>query len=136
MGRPLAHDTAAAGSEAGFTLVEVLAALAIFAIAALGLVQVSLENTRTARMVETRALASLVADNQLADALTRREPPELGVRTDALQLGGRDWQVRETLQRTPNPVLHELVVEVAIVEAGGPPRPVTTVRAFTRTAGS
>ncbi len=122
----------AAGGEAGFTLVEVLAALAIFSIAALGLVQVSLENTRTARMVETRALASLVADNQLANALTRRDDPELGVRTEAVKLAGRNWQVRETLRRTPNPVIHELVVEVALAEADRDPRMIMSIHAFTR----
>lgn len=134
MGVRAGEDQAA--REAGFTLVEVLAAMAIFATAALGLVQVSLENTRTARLVETRALAALVADNQLADALTRREPLDLGVRTDGVSLAGRTWQVRETLRRTPNPVIHELFIEVAIAEEGEDPRTITSVRAFTRSGAS
>lgn len=122
-------------SDAGFTLVEVLAALAIFSVAALGLVQVSLENTRTARTVETRALASLVADNRLAETLTQREPLDLGVRTDGVALAHRNWQVRETIQRTANPVIQEVIVEVAIVEEGRDPRTITSIRAFTQARG-
>ncbi|MEM7767124.1 MAG: type II secretion system minor pseudopilin GspI [Pseudomonadota bacterium] len=126
------RPTPSAPNDAGFTLVEVLAALAVFSVAALGLVQVSLENTRTARTVEMRALASLVADNRLAEALTRPEPLELGVQTDGLNMGGRSWQVRETVQRTPNPVIHEVVVDVSLVETARDPRPILTVRAFSR----
>ncbi|MEM0986505.1 MAG: type II secretion system minor pseudopilin GspI [Pseudomonadota bacterium] len=127
------RDTFAHAS--GFTLVEVLAALAIFSIAALALVRVSAENTRTAQMVETRALASIVADNQIADVMTRTEPLELGVRTDGLELAGRLWQVRETIRRSPNPLIHELVVEVAIVDTDQELRTILNMAAFLPAAG-
>ena len=55
-------------SQAGFTLVEVLAALAVFSIAAVGLSQSAGETTRGAAHMEAKFLAGIVADNQLVEA--------------------------------------------------------------------
>jgi len=116
----------------GFTLVEVLAALAVFSIAALGLVQMSAENARTARLVEARALASLVADNRLAEVMTRQTRLDFGVQTDEVRLADRVWAVRETVQRTANPVINLVIVEVSAVETGRDPQPILAVNAFRR----
>ena len=58
------------GDQSGFTLVEVLAALAVFSIAAIGLSQSTSEATRGAGHMESRFLAGVVADNQLIEAMT------------------------------------------------------------------
>ena len=79
----------AASREAGFTLVEVLAALAIFSITGIGLVRVASENAKTARMVESRALAGVVADNHLARTLVRARPLEPGTETTERDLARR-----------------------------------------------
>ena len=46
----------------GFTLIELLVALAVFSLAALALLNLSAENTRSASRVETRTLGGVVAD--------------------------------------------------------------------------
>lgn len=111
-----------ASREAGFTLVEVLAALAIFSIGAVGLVHISTENARTTRLVETRALAAIVADNALTDRLTDPRPPEKGFSSREEILGGRDWLVEETLADTPNPLVWQLTVSARLIdpESGEP----------------
>ena len=58
----------------GFTLVEVLAALAVFSLAAIGLIQVTSQSVRTADALETRFGARVVASNILADVLVAPEP--------------------------------------------------------------
>ncbi len=75
-------------SQSGFTLVEVLAALAVFSIAAIGLSHSAGETTRGASHVEARFLASIVADNQLVEAITDPAPLPPGAATGTvLQLG-------------------------------------------------
>jgi len=99
-------------NEAGFTLVEVLAALAIFSITAIGLVRVGSENAKTARMIESRALAAVVADNHLARTLVRARPPEPGSETTTRDLARRAWQIEETVSETSNPLVRQVRVAV------------------------
>ncbi len=58
----------------GFTLVEVLAALAVFSLAAIGLIQVTGQSVRTADALEARFAARVVASNVLTEALVDPEP--------------------------------------------------------------
>ena len=53
-----------ADTQAGFSLLELLVALAIFGMAVVGLLNLSGESTRTAVILEERALAAVVAENQ------------------------------------------------------------------------
>lgn len=52
----------------GFSLIELLVALAVFALMVLALLNLGSESVRTAITLETRALAEVVADNQAVDA--------------------------------------------------------------------
>ena len=56
--------------RAGFSLLETLVAFAVFALAALALINLAGENTRAATHVETRVLSGIVADNIVVQALT------------------------------------------------------------------
>ena len=58
-----------ADTQAGFSLLELLVALAIFGMAVVGLLNLSGESTRTAVILEERALAAVVAENQAIEAL-------------------------------------------------------------------
>lgn len=98
-------------NDAGFTLVEVLAALSVFAIAAIGLIHVSAENTKGALAIENRMLASIVADNEMTLTLAEQLPLDDGVSTGRVSLGGRDWEWRRTIKVTPNPLVQEIKIE-------------------------
>ena len=56
--------------RSGFTLIEMLVALAVFSLAAMALLNLSGENTRTAARVETRTLGGVVAENLAVEAAT------------------------------------------------------------------
>ena len=60
--------------QAGFTLVEVLAALMVFSVSILGLTHTGIENARAAYVLEQRTLAGIVADNQLSLARIASTP--------------------------------------------------------------
>ena len=57
-------------SEAGFTLVEVLAALLIFSFAIIGLTHSGTESVRAITILEHKTYAGIVADNRIVQALS------------------------------------------------------------------
>lgn len=115
--------------ESGFTLVEVLAALAIFSIAAIGLVHATSEGARAATIVERRAMAAIVAENALADTVLDQARLETGRRVESVELSGREWEVERTVSRTPNPLVFELTIQVRAADGGMGDARLTTFRA-------
>jgi general secretion pathway protein I len=88
-------------AEQGFTLIEVLVAMSVFSIAALALVNVSGENTRTAAAIEARVIAGVVADNRIAEALI--DWPPIGESAGVDQAGDRPWRWVRKVSRTSDP---------------------------------
>ncbi len=61
-------------SNRGMTLLEVLVALAVFAIASLSVMQTILQSVNTIARFEERAFASMVVDNQMAMVMLSSAP--------------------------------------------------------------
>lgn len=100
---------------AGFSLVEMLVALAIFGLAVLGLLNLAGENTRTAVAVEQSVLAGIVADNRAVEAMLAT-PVELGRDgSGVVALGGHEWEWQRALAPAPGSLLRIVVV---VREAG------------------
>ncbi|MDJ0920790.1 MAG: type II secretion system minor pseudopilin GspI [Henriciella sp.] len=68
-------------SEAGFSLVETVAAMAVLAIAALPLMQVAGDAANNTGRLETRLLARMVAENEMSYVMSEREPLDAGLST-------------------------------------------------------
>lgn len=116
------------GREDGFTLVEVLAALAIFSIAALGLMRATGEGARVARIVEGRAMAAILAQNVLANTLLEDDRLEIGVSGERMEFAGREWEVETTVSETPNPLLLELRIDAKSADGRAGNAQLTTFR--------
>lgn len=81
----------------GFTLLELLVALAVFAIAALALLQMEGASiTRTADL-DQRLLREIVAQNMAAEILTDPVPPPLGTASGTIENAGRRFQWTRTV---------------------------------------
>lgn len=95
----------------GFTLVEMLVALAVFSLAAMALLNLSGESTRSAQRVETRTLGGMVAENVAVEAAVA---PALGEGESAgtSDLGGRRWQWTRAVTATADPDLLRIDVRV------------------------
>ena len=78
-------------SQSGFSLVEVLAALAVFSIAAIGLSQSAAEATRGTSHIEARFMAGIVANNQLVEAMIDPDPVSVGAVTGTEIQRGRTF---------------------------------------------
>jgi general secretion pathway protein I len=88
------------GGEAGFTLIEMLVALSVFAIAALALMRLDGFALATAADLDARAMANLVLRNEAALAATDPGPIVRGTTQTNVTNGGRNFTIRKTLSPT------------------------------------
>ncbi len=86
--------------ESGFTLIEMLVALSIFAIAALALMRLDGYTLATAAELDTRTMANIVLRNEAALAATDPGPIVRGTTTTNVTNGGRNFLVRKTVSPT------------------------------------
>lgn len=91
--------------ERGFTLLEILAALAIAAVGIAAVAETTGSAVSIMQSVEDRAMASWVASNRLAELRMSREWPAAVTRDLSSELGGRVWYLREEITSTPDPDL-------------------------------
>tara|TARA_R110000850_G_scaffold661_4_gene3946 strand:- start:898 stop:1281 length:384 start_codon:yes stop_codon:yes gene_type:complete len=95
-------------TEAGFTLLEVLVALAVLAVGAVSLLTATQTHITRISQIENRTVARWVADNRLA-AL------RIGVRQpDVVDMLGQRWDVVVTRIETQDPDLQRVDVAVAL----------------------
>lgn len=118
--------------ERGFTLIEMLVALAVFSLAALALLRLGGASATNAARLQDRALAQIVARNLAAEVLTDPEPPPFGVVSGEAINGGSSWLWTRTVGRSPEPRLQQIEIRV-VGESGGPGR--ATLIVFRRAAG-
>jgi general secretion pathway protein I len=79
-------------AEAGFTLIEMLVALAIFSLAALALLRLGGATATNSASLADQAIAQLVARNLAVETLTDPQPPAFGAsQGDAVNAGRRCW---------------------------------------------
>lgn len=116
----------------GFTLLEVLVATAIFAVAALGLLNAQQTQIRTDQHLDTKTFAHWVALNQLADLRLNKAFPDVGEVKSETQMAGREWQVVTKAQSTPTSNVRLLTISVAEKprDFGATATPVTLVTGF------
>jgi general secretion pathway protein I len=104
--------------EKGFTLIEMLVALAVFSLAALALLRLEGATVSTTALLQEQALAQIVARNLAVEALTDPQPPAFGaVRGEAVN-AGRKWRWLRVVGRSPEPRIQQIRIEVR--SEGGP----------------
>jgi general secretion pathway protein I len=97
----------------GFTLVEVLVALAIVSIALMAALRAAGQGTSAAGELRARVLAGWVAENRLAEHRARGDWLPLGIARGTLGQGGLEFAWREEVIATPNPAFRRVDVFVS-----------------------
>jgi len=96
----------------GFTLVEVLVALAIISIALMSALRAAGQGTNNVGELRSRLLAGWVAENLLAEHRARADWLPLGVQRGSAREGGLDFSWREEVIATPNAAFRRVDVRV------------------------
>lgn len=112
----------------GFTLMEILVALAIIATVLGALVQAAGASASNAGRIRDKAVAQWVASNRLAELQIAGSFPETGSKTGEAQMLGQTWYWRTRVQNVEDDDLRRVDIEIRKTEDAQ--NPITTVAGF------
>jgi len=98
--------------HAGFTLVEVLVALAVLAIALAGIMRVTSQAISTSYTLRERNLALWVAQNRLVMHQLKRDWPDTDTVDGDAEMAGDKWFWREQVSATPQKDMRRIEISV------------------------
>jgi general secretion pathway protein I len=96
----------------GFTLVEVLVALAVIAIALTAILQAFGQGVDTSVALRERTIALWVAQNRLAEHYVEHSWPALDVTEGTREMAGREWRWRVQAAATPDADIRRIEIEI------------------------
>jgi general secretion pathway protein I len=101
--------------HAGFTLLEVLAALVIISLGMLGVIEAIGQTASNATRMRDRTLAHWVGMNRLAAVRLEPRAPKIDKTSDEVEMAGRRW--RWTMEVTETPVQSLRRIDIRVAEA-------------------
>lgn len=113
----------------GFTLLEVLVAMAIVAISLGAIIKVSGSYTGNAGYLKQRTFAQWVAENLATEYRLKGEFPAVGRREGVTTLADAQWRWQIRISNTDDKRIRRLDIDVSLDEAD-PDAPLSTLIAF------
>ncbi|HEV7234141.1 MAG TPA: type II secretion system minor pseudopilin GspI [Sphingorhabdus sp.] len=104
----------------GFTLLEMMVALAIFSLAALAMVRLQGYSVRSTANLGDSGMAWQVARNVAVEILSNPAPPTLGETGGEELNGGQNWRWTATASKTDDARL--LMIDIAVAGTGNAAR--------------
>lgn len=104
-------DEAKSG-QAGFTLIEVMVALFVFAVGVTSLIVAQTESIKATGSLEERLMAEIVAENQLILAWVDDDTPEIGIVTGTEQQGERTFRWTREIKDSLRPNILQIDISI------------------------
>jgi general secretion pathway protein I len=102
--------------QAGFTLLEIMIALAIFALVSATLIRNAAQSANQTGIIQQRTIAYWIAENQINELrlLPRNEDnfPGIGSDREKVTMAGQDWEVLVDVEATENQEMRRIIVSV------------------------
>ena len=118
----------------GFTLVEVLIALVVFAVLGFTVAARVGDVVNQTFSLERRTVAHWVAGNHLSRlqivSATSTDPVATGRNRDRVTLAGRDWLIETVISNTSQDTFKRVEIEVYELQEGEEVGPIETMTAF------
>lgn len=99
-------------SEEGFTLIEMMVALAVFSLAALALLRLEGATVSSTAALQDQTVAQIVARNIAAEVLTDPVAPSYGQTGGQVVNGGRPWSWTRVTARSPESRIQQITIQV------------------------
>ncbi|MDA1300435.1 MAG: type II secretion system minor pseudopilin GspI [Proteobacteria bacterium] len=102
--------------RSGFTLIEIMVALAVFAIVATTLLRNAATSVSQSRQLKDRAVAQWIAENEIQRLRmverTELTFPSSGLNRTTLMMADREWQIEVDISPTENDLVRRIEVSV------------------------
>lgn len=105
--------------QRGFTLLEILIALVIFALLSAAISGQTRSSVRALHAVDLKLDAQLLAEN-IAERQANPETQTAYIqdKSETLTHNGRNWSVEQAFSATARPDMHKLIIRVFAIEPG------------------
>jgi len=113
----------------GFTLLEIMVALAVLALAMGALVKTSSDYTSNQTYLRDRTMTNWVARNVLAQHQLENQWPRVGERKGTLEMGWQEWEWLAKISKTDEEKLRRIDVEVRAIDSEDE-TPITVLSGF------
>lgn len=100
----------------GFTLIEVMLAMAIFSIAGIALLSAADNNFKNLTHLEQKILANWVASNQLVAVTLDKTWPPKNNKKGKVEMAGQEWFWLQKVIKTENKDMRSVVIEIRNTE--------------------
>ena len=100
----------------GFTLIEVMLAMAVFSIAGIAILGTADTNVRNLGYLESKIMASWVASNQLVEVTVKSAWPPKNNKKGKVELAGQTWFWQQKVLKTTDKDMRSIVMQVRLDE--------------------
>lgn len=104
------------GKTRGFTLIELMVALAVLAVVAATVYTRGGESIRQLTTIEERIIARMIAENEIAEFRLERnartEPQPASTQRRRIEFAGRNWEVVRDVSATNHTLLQRMEISV------------------------
>ena len=115
---------------AGFTLLEVLIALAVLALSMGAIIKATSDYTSNQSYLRDRTMAMWVARNVLVQFRVEKEWPRVGERKGTGEMGHREWRWLAVISQTEEAELRRLDVKVFPIDSEDDESPLSVLSGF------
>jgi general secretion pathway protein I len=102
---------------AGFTLIEVLAALVVVSLGMLGVIQAVGQTASNSTYLRDKTIAHWVAMNQLTEVRLQPRPPAVDKSSDEVEMAGQRWRWTMNVTQTDVESIRRIDISVRPAEA-------------------
>ncbi|HRG49456.1 MAG: type II secretion system minor pseudopilin GspI [Cellvibrionales bacterium] len=99
-------------NQNGFTLIEIMVALVIFAVLSITLLTRLGGDIRSQQLLEEKTLASVVAENVLSELRIKKDWSSVYASKSTVEMAGKKWDVSTTVNETGIENLRQVDVRV------------------------
>lgn len=116
--------------QTGFTLLEVLVALTMFAVVAVMINTRSASAMNNLARIKEKTFALWLAENKAAELRLKKQWPSVGNAIDSVDMAGREWYVDTDVLETPNKNLRRVVIRIYENDADEKDNSIVTLYTF------